>query len=106
MELLFDENKTDVLAGSPVKKIHIRTQNMGRKWVTTIDGLDADLDLHRIAKALKKSLHCATTVITDKDDVEVIQLQGNHCDVLKEWLVGNEVITKAEGEERLVVHDA
>lgn len=103
---LFDETKTDVFAGVITTKIHIRTQNMGRKWVTTIDGLDEDLDLERIAKAMKKSLHCATTVIRDKDDIEVIQLQGNHSDVLKQWLIDQMILTDKEATERVLVHGA
>ena len=101
---LFDEMKSDVFAGVITSKIHIRTQNMGRKWVTTIDGLDEDLDLERIAKAMKKSLHCSTTVIKDKDENEVIQLQGNHSDVLKQWLIEMQILTEKEAADRLIVH--
>lgn len=104
MELLLEEKTNDVFAGVITSKIHIRTQNMGRKWVTTIDGLDEDLDLERIAKAMKKSLHCATTVIKNKEDQEVIQLQGNHADVLKQWLIEMQILTEKEAADRLLIH--
>ena len=77
---------------------------MGRKWVTTIDGLDEDLDLERIAKAMKKSLHCATGGIKNKEDQEVIQLQGNHADVLKQWLIEMQILTEKEAADRLLIH--
>jgi translation initiation factor 1 len=101
---IFEDTKNDMFAGVITSKIHIRTQNMGRKWVTTVDGLDEDLDLERIAKAMKKSLHCATTVIKNKDDDEVIQLQGNHADVLKQWLIEMQILTEKEAAERVIIH--
>lgn len=85
-------------------KIHVRTQQMGKKWITTIEGLDDDLDLERIAKAMKKSMHCAATVERDKNDLEIIKLQGNQRDLIREWLVSCDVITEKEARERLVVH--
>lgn len=85
-------------------KIHVRTQQMGKKWLTTIEGLDDDLDLERIAKAMKKSMHCAATVERDKNDLEIIKLQGNQRDLIREWLVSSDVITEKEAKERLVVH--
>jgi len=85
-------------------KIHIRVQQMGKKWITTIDGLDDDLDLARIARAMKKSLHCAATVADNPDGLEVIQLQGDQRASLRDWLVGNEVLTEQEAKERLLVH--
>ena len=87
-------------------KIHIRVQQMGKKWITTIDGLDDDLDLGRIAKAMKKSLHCAATVTENKDGDEVIQLQGYQRDFIQEWLVVNEVMSAKEAAARLVIHGA
>jgi translation initiation factor 1 len=85
-------------------KIHVRTQQMGKKWLTTIEGLDDDLDLERIARAMKKSLHCAASVERDKNDLEIIKLQGNQRDLIREWLVSSDVITEKEAKERLVVH--
>lgn len=94
------------LAGERTSKIHIRIQQMGKKWLTMIEGLDDDLDLERIARAIKKDLHCAATVDTDKEGGEYIKLSGNHRDAVAEWLVGCEVLTAKEGKSRLVLHGA
>ena len=104
---LFIAAKTvNPFADTHKKKIHVRTQKMGNKWITTIDGLDTDLDQKKIARAMKKSLHCATTMIKNKDEEDIIQLQGNHADVLKAWLIDQQVLTKEEADERLFIHGA
>jgi translation initiation factor SUI1 len=87
-----------------VDKIHIRTQQMGKKWITTIDGLDDDLDQKKIAKHLQKDLHCSAKVSKNKDDKDVITLQGDQRALLRDWLVTNEVLTAEEGKIRLTVH--
>jgi translation initiation factor 1 len=87
-------------------KIHIRVQQMGKKWITTIDGLDEDLDLKRISRAMKKSLHCSVSVSKTRDDVEIIQLQGDQREFLREWLVVNEVLSDKEADVRLLIHGA
>lgn len=87
-------------------KIHIRTQQMGKKWITTLEGLDSDLDQDRIARAIKKSLHCAASVETALDGSEYIKLSGNQREFLREWLVVNEVLTEKEAKERLLLHGA
>jgi translation initiation factor 1 len=81
-------------------KIHIRVQQQRNNWVTTIEGLPDDLDMKRISRAMKKTLHCACKVI-ETETGDVIQLQGNHTGVLKEWLLENEVIDKSA---EVVVH--
>lgn len=87
-----------------VDKIHIRTQQMGKKWITTIDGLDEDLDQKKIARHLQKDLHCSAKVSQSKEGKDVITLQGDQRAVLKEWLVTSEVLTAEEGKIRLTVH--
>ena len=87
-------------------KIHIRIQQMGKKWITTIEGLDSDLDLERIARAIKKTFQCGASVETDEDEKNYIKLQGNHRDAVARWLVEQEVLTEKEGRERLVLHGA
>jgi translation initiation factor 1 len=83
-------------------KIHIRGQQQGRRYITTIEGLDDDLDLKRISHALKKSLNCSVTVIEDT----IIQLQGDKRGDVRIWLVKNEVLTAQEADSRIVVHGA
>jgi len=94
----------DVFASAKEQsKIHVRVQQMGKKWITTIDGLDNDLDLARIARAMKKTLHCAASVTMNKEQ-EIIQLQGDQREYIRVWLVANEVLTEVEGAERIVIH--
>ena len=91
---------------SRTSKIHIRVQQQGKRWITTIDGLDDDLDIQRIARAMKKTLHCSIIVTHNKDDEEIVQLQGDHRDDVRSWLIANEVLTEKEAKERLLVHGA
>jgi translation initiation factor 1 len=102
MDLTFAE--LTAFEATKATKIHVRAQQMGSKWITTIDGLDTDLDVARIAKAMKKSLHCAATVTKSKDEEDIIQLQGDQRTLITEWLINNEVVTAEEAVERVVVH--
>ena len=95
------------LPSHEVKKIHIRTQQNGKKWITMIQGLDDDLDQARIARAMKKALHCsATACVNETDGAEYIKLSGNQRDLITAWLVENEVLTDKEAKARIVLHGA
>jgi translation initiation factor 1 len=85
-------------------KIHLRLTMLGSKCITIIEGLDEDLDLKRITRAMKKHFCCAVTVKKDDNDVEIIQMQGDHRDDVVTWLVANEVLTQAEANDRIIVH--
>ena len=85
-------------------KIHLRLAIQGKKCITVIEGLDDDLDLNRISRAMKRTLNCAATVKTDHNNNEVIQLQGDHRDTISSWLVEAEILTSNEAVERVVVH--
>jgi translation initiation factor 1 len=86
-------------------KIHIRVQQRnGRKCITTVQGLDDDLDLKRICKAMKKSFNCNGSIDEDEDMGEVIQLQGDQRHNVREWLIDQEVVTKMEADDRIVIH--
>jgi translation initiation factor 1 len=97
-------NGLDLELGGLKEKIHIRYYKKGPRAVTMIEGLDEDLDQKRIAKALKNTLKCASSVHMDKNHGEVIKLQGEHCQAVKEWLVAVEILTQAEAAERVVIH--
>ena len=85
-------------------KIHLRFTKQGPRAITVIQGLDDDLDQHRIAKAMKKKFSCATTVHKDKDGAEIIQLQGDQRFAIRDWLIKREIVTRKEAEERLILH--
>ena len=96
----FDEvNKAEGMGTG--NKVHIRVQQRNRrKCILTIQGLDDDLDLKKICKALRKNLQCNGAVVKDKEYGDIIQLQGDHRSVVQEFLVDQEIITK----DQLVVH--
>jgi translation initiation factor SUI1 len=104
---LFSEGESNKTAATPVNrtgKIHIRTQQQGKRWITTIEGLDDDLDQERIARAMKKAFHCAAKAVQSPDGAEIIMIQGNHRDDALEWLLAYEVISEKERKERVVLH--
>jgi translation initiation factor 1 len=95
----------DPFSGGSKDKIHIRMQQRnGRKCTTSIQGLEDDLDLKRICKAMKKMFNCNGSIETDKEFGEVIQLQGDQRENAKKWLIEQDIIPAADAEERLVVH--
>jgi translation initiation factor 1 len=97
----FDNEAFDTLTKS---KIHIRIQQRnGRKCITTIAGLEDDLDIKRICKAMKSVFNCNGNVIQDEDKGDVIQLQGDQRDNAKTWLLEQEIIGKNE-VDRFVIH--
>jgi len=102
MDLDFDLNLgTEVLKK---KKIHIRFHQSGRRAITLIEGFEEDLDLKRIARALKKLFNCACSIHVDKEENEIIKLQGNHCAAVRDWIVEQEIIAKGEAGDRIVIH--
>lgn len=52
---------------------------------------------------MKKVFNCNGNIAEDDEMGEVIQLQGDQRQNVREWLIENEVVTKAE-EDRLVIH--
>lgn len=92
-------------AGGRGGKIHIRVQQRnGRKCITTVQGLDDDLDLKRICKAMKKVFNVNGSIEVDPEMGEVIQLQGDQRTNVRDWLLEQEIVTRAEAEDRLIVH--
>ena len=53
------DDAEDEINGGNAKLIHIRVQQRnGRKCITTVQGLDSQLDLKKILKAIKKAECC------------------------------------------------
>merc|ERR1719201_1535084 len=72
--------------------IHIRVQQRnGRKCITTVQGLDQNLDLKKIIKAIKKAHCCNGTIVEDEDMGQVLQFQGDQRDAVVNFLTGNEI---------------
>ncbi len=89
-----------------MSKIHIRLHDQKNRKLTTIEGLDDDLDLKRISKALKRVFSSSSTVVTDKEGNELIQLQGDHRMAVKAWMIEQEILSEKEAKLRVVIHGA
>ena len=58
--------------------VHIRNQQRnGRKSITTITGLEDDLDLDKIVKYMRKIFSTNGTILQDDEMGDIIQLQGD-----------------------------
>lgn len=76
--------------------IHIRVQQRtGRKSLTLVEGLAAELDLKKILKALKKQHCCNGTVVETEENGDVLQLSGDQRQNVLAFLV-EEGIAKKE----------
>lgn len=84
-------------------KVHIRVQQRnGRKNITTLQGLDEDLDIDLICKALRKILRCNGSISKTKDMGKVIQLQGDHRVAVENFLYDVEIYDRKD--DRIVVY--
>ncbi len=87
--------------GKDSSKVHIRMQQRnGRKCITTVQGLADDLDIKRIAKALKKVFQCNGTVNVDEEMGEILQLSGDQRVNIKEFLVNQQICH----DDQVVIH--
>ena len=86
-------------------KLHVRIQKRnGKKCITTAQGFEEDLDVKRICKAMRKQFNCNGNVIHDKEkEIDVLQLQGDQRENVKEWILAQQIIPKSEAD-RIVVH--
>ena len=82
-------------------KIHVRVQQRnGRKCITTVQGLGSDLDLKKIARALKKTFQCNGSVTVDDELGEILQLSGDQRTNIRAFFVDQEVCH----EDQIVIH--
>jgi translation initiation factor 1 len=96
------ENFSNAIWNKP--KLHIRIQKRnGKKCITTVAGFEEDLDVKRICKAMRKQFSCNGNVLEDEEEGEVMQLQGDQRENVKQWLLENQVFQKNE-VDRIVVH--
>lgn len=71
--------------------VHIRIQQRnGRKTLTTIEGIPSRFDLKKVLKVIKKQFACNGTIVKDERVGEVIQLQGDQRNAVKDFLVDKE----------------
>lgn len=87
--------------GGSENLIHIRIQQRnGRKTLTTVQGISPDFDLKKIVKACKKEFACNGTVVEHPEYGEVIQMQGDQRNNIRDFL---KMIGLA-GDNQLKVH--
>jgi len=98
---VFDDNMQINMPS--MNKIHIRIQQQGSRYITIIQDLDEDLDFKRICKDMRKKFSCNGNVVNDEKIGEIIQLQGDQRDNVKEWLLVNEILT-TNNIDRLIIH--
>ena len=103
MDINFDNSIDFSSTGAKTEKIHIRLQTMGNRKITIIQDLDSDLDLKRICKNMKKVFSCNGNITEDEKMGHIIQLQGDHRETVKKWLIDNEIVPSTE-IDRLVIH--
>jgi translation initiation factor 1 len=85
-------------------KYHIRVQQRnGRKCITTLQGLEDDLDLKRICRAMRTAFSCNGNVIQDEENGDVIQLQGDQRENIRDWIFEQQILLKSE-QDRIVIH--
>ena len=82
---------------APSTTIHIRVQQRnGRKCITTVQGLPEDIDLKKIMKYAKKTFNCNGAVITDEEEGKIIQLQGDHRENMKKFIVKENIAEESD----------
>lgn len=68
--------------------IHIRIQQRnGRKTLTTVEGIPAKFDLKKVLKVIKKQFACNGTIVQDEKAGDIIQLQGDQRNAVKDFLI-------------------
>lgn len=84
--------------------VHVQLQKRnGRKSITTITGLEQDIDFRRLLKAFKKNFKCIGSLDL-KDDFETviaIKLSGDQRNNVKEFLVSEGIIPDSNN---IVIH--
>jgi Translation initiation factor SUI1 len=58
--------------------------------LTTVEGIPSKFDLKKILKVIKKQFACNGTIVSDSSAGEVIQLQGDQRNAVKDFLVDKE----------------
>ena len=87
---VFDDEEETCVSNGP--KVHIRIQaRNGRKSITSVSGLATDLDLKKILKSFKKTLKCNGAILDDEELGKIIQLQGDHRVMIRDFLVEQEI---------------
>ena len=82
--------------------VHVRVQKRnGKKCVTTVQGLDPNLDFKKILKTMKRVFCCNGSIESDPNLGDVLQMSGdmrqNVCEFLTQELQINKTNIKIHG---------
>lgn len=102
MDIDYDPFSTNT-AGITISKMHIHVQQQGRRQITVITDFAYDLDTRRICADMRKLFSCNGTVSKDDNAVDMIRLQGDHREKVREWLIREKIMPSPE---MIVVHGA
>jgi translation initiation factor 1 len=94
----FAEAESHDTTQSSEAPIHLRVQQRnGRKCITTVQGLSADLDLKRLLKKFKKTFNCNGSLQPDPDtEGTVIQMSGDQRQGVRDFLTTEGIVTSAK----------
>jgi translation initiation factor 1 len=67
----------------------------GRSYITTIEGLNDNLDIDKISEHLRKTLGCGSCVKKGLNG-KYIQLQGDHRQFIKDFLIEQQIANKED----------
>jgi len=82
---------------SGTAQVHIRIQQRNaRKRITTVEGLDDDLDLKKILKAMKKKFSCNGNVEKSEEYGMIIKMSGDQRETVKNFLADYLQITNVK----------
>lgn len=86
--IFFEDEKKDNI-------VHIRIQQRNaKKTITTIEGLDSSIDIKKLMKYIKKKFNCNGSIIKTEVDIDIIQLQGDQRDNMKNFLIKENIVSK------------
>jgi translation initiation factor 1 len=97
----FADDIADAQGGKASGNVHIRVQQRnGRKCITTVQGLNEELDLKAILKEIKKNFCCNGSIVNDAECGNIIQLQGDQRENIRKFLIDESLCDK----EQLKIH--
>ena len=87
------QNNQQTTVSSNAVHLYFQKRN-ARKCLTIVVGIPEDLDLDKISRHFKKMWHCNGNTLNSGKWGEIIQLQGDHRNKIKEFLIQEGIATK------------
>ncbi|ORC88722.1 translation factor SUI1 [Trypanosoma theileri] len=101
LAVVTDQQQRSVQDALGAHKVHIRVQQRkGKKFVTSVQGLNQALNFRRINREFQRRWGCNGTVIETPEAGIVIQLQGNWSEEIRQFLLAENMAT----EQNLEIH--